>query len=152
MRKKLRILVAVDFSAPSRRALRAAAALARRTGGLVTIAHVRPSSDLKAAIQEDRGDLVRLAPRDLRRGLAAHYEKRLEAVRRLAAGARTLLLEGWPARAIAQTAQRGYDIIVVGSRGRGALRLALLGSTTLEILHRSRVPVLVVESPSRPRR
>jgi nucleotide-binding universal stress UspA family protein len=152
MRKGLRILVAVDFSAASERALRAAATLAKKTGGTVTVAHVRSSSDLKAAIHENRGDLVRLAPRDLRRGLAAHYAKRLEAAKRRVAGARLLLLKGWPAGVVARTAQHGYDVVVVGSRGRGAVRLALLGSTTLEILHRSRVPVLVVQSPSRSKR
>lgn len=42
----------------------------------------------------------------------------------------------------AETAQT--DLIVVGSRGRGALARSLLGSTSTEVLHRAARPVLVV--------
>jgi nucleotide-binding universal stress UspA family protein len=152
MKKKLRLLVAVDFSDASARALRAAAALANKVGSSVTIAHVRPSSDLKAAISEDRGDLVRLSPPALRKGLVRHYRDRLAKARGEIPGARTILLSGWPSEAIARAAGRRYDMIIIGSRGRGAVRLALLGSTAQEVLHRARIPVLVVESPSRSRR
>lgn len=38
------------------------------------------------------------------------------------------------------------DVIVVGSKGQGALAGAILGSTTYKLLHRSEVPVLVVPS------
>jgi nucleotide-binding universal stress UspA family protein len=149
MRSKLRLLVAVDFSKASGRALEAAAALAKKTDAAVTIVHARPSSDTKAAILEDRGDLVPLSQRRSRRGLKTHYRQLLEAAARRIPGARTRLLVGWPSLAIARETARGYDLLVVGSRGRGAVSRALLGSTTQELLHRSRVPVLVVESPSR---
>jgi nucleotide-binding universal stress UspA family protein len=152
MKRKLHLLVAVDFSDASTRALRAAAGLAKRVGSRTTIAHVRPSSDLKAAISEDRGDLVRLSPQALRKGLAKHYRERLEKARGEISGARAILLSGWPAEAIARAAGRRYDMIVIGSRGRGGVRTALLGSTAEEVLHRARIPVLVVESNSRPRR
>ena len=36
------------------------------------------------------------------------------------------------------------DVIVVGSRGRGAVASAVLGSVSTEVLHRASVPVLVV--------
>jgi nucleotide-binding universal stress UspA family protein len=38
-------------------------------------------------------------------------------------------------------------MIVVGSRGEGPLRGAILGSTTYKLLHASDVPVLVVPAP-----
>ncbi|HEY6928509.1 MAG TPA: universal stress protein [Thermoanaerobaculia bacterium] len=152
MRPKLRLLVAVDFSRASDRALRAAAGIAKRTGASVTIAHVRPYSDLKAAVVENLGELARLPRRRLREGLAEHYGSLLEKSRKRIPGARTLLLAGWPAGTIVREARRGYDLLVVGSRGRGAVSRALLGSTTQELLHRSRVPVVVVEAPSRPAR
>jgi len=152
MPTRLRLLVAVDFSAASRRALRTAARLAAKTGAEITVAHVRPARDLLAAVQEDRPDLVRLEPMLLRRRLDAYYRHRLEAAAGRIPGASALLLRGWPAIAIARAAGRRYDMIVVGSRGRSGIRMAVLGSTTHEILRRSRVPVLVVESPSRPKR
>ncbi len=36
------------------------------------------------------------------------------------------------------------DLIVIGSHGRGAVLRALLGSTSEGVLHRTRVPVLIV--------
>jgi nucleotide-binding universal stress UspA family protein len=149
MRKPLRLLVAVDFSDASRRALKAAAAIARRTGASVTIVHARPSSDLKALVLEDRGDLARLSAKLLRHSLAAHYRKRLEEARRLFPKARVRLLVGYPALMIAKEAAHGFDLVVIGSRGRGAVSRGLLGSTTQELLRRAKVPVMVVESPSR---
>jgi nucleotide-binding universal stress UspA family protein len=152
MRPKLRLLVAVDFSRASDRALKATARIARKTGASVTIVHTRPNSDLRAAVLENLGELARLPRRRLHEGLAEHYRSLLEKSRRQLPGAKTRLLVGWPAGTIAREARRSYDLLVVGSRGRGAVSRALLGSTTEELLHRSRIPVLVVESPSRPAR
>ena len=55
------------------------------------------------------------------------------------------LLEGNAAEAILGVAQaRGADEIVVGSRGRGRLARAALGSVSHELLNRSDVPVVVI--------
>lgn len=145
-KKGPRILVAVDFSSDSDLALKAAAKLAKTSGGSSMVVHVRPISELRAIVEQDRGDIVRRPGPSRRRALDAHYRARLEASCKALPGSRHRLLRGWPAEAIARESARGYDLIVIGRRGRGVVRRALLGSTAEEILHRTPVPVLVVPS------
>jgi nucleotide-binding universal stress UspA family protein len=59
----------------------------------------------------------------------------------------TLLLDQ-PIRqaVIRQVAQGHHDLVVMGSRGRGAVRSALLGSVSHFVLDRSPVPVLIVHA------
>lgn len=55
------------------------------------------------------------------------------------------LLVGDPGAEIVRFAQRGrYDLVVMGSHGRGALKSLLLGSVVMKVLAGSNVPVLVV--------
>ena len=54
---------------------------------------------------------------------------------------------GNPVKIILRTAEeRGCDLIVMGFRGKGALEDAMMGDTVRRVLHRSKVPVLVVKS------
>jgi nucleotide-binding universal stress UspA family protein len=56
----------------------------------------------------------------------------------------TEIVEGSPADAILELARnRDVDFIVVGSRGRGAVTGAVLGSVSSEVVHRADRPVLV---------
>jgi nucleotide-binding universal stress UspA family protein len=65
----------------------------------------------------------------------------------------TEIVEGAPAEAILEIARgRGVDLIVVGSRGRGAVAGALLGSVSAEVVHRADRPVLVARPRALARR
>jgi nucleotide-binding universal stress UspA family protein len=54
--------------------------------------------------------------------------------------------QGDPAHTIIDIAQRfACDLIVMGARGNSALRSAMLGSVSNEVLHASAVPVVIVK-------
>ncbi len=40
---------------------------------------------------------------------------------------------------------KSYDIIVIGSRGMGSMKEIFLGSTSNYVLHKSKIPVLIVK-------
>jgi nucleotide-binding universal stress UspA family protein len=142
-----RYLVGVDFSPESRRALDAARRLARRSGASLTIAHVRPLSDIRAAVVEERGDILRQPAGELARQIATHYAKRFSTLAR--AGERTLLLRGTPNFSLVREAKKGYEMLVVGRGGRGGVEGVFLGSTVTRVLSRCSIPVLVVPTLSR---
>jgi nucleotide-binding universal stress UspA family protein len=60
----------------------------------------------------------------------------------------TRLLDGDPAREILRAAREGeHDLIVMGSRGRGRVTTALLGSVSNHVMHDAEVPVIVIHRP-----
>jgi nucleotide-binding universal stress UspA family protein len=58
---------------------------------------------------------------------------------------RRVCLNGTPAERLTDLAEaEGVDLIVVGSKGRGAVSRMLIGSTSDRLIHISKKPVLVV--------
>jgi nucleotide-binding universal stress UspA family protein len=137
------ILVAVDGSADSDRALDHAIALTRDQHARLTILTIIPPVSPMVAFTADVAQC------------AAAIEHACQQVLREAAdrvpgdvGLTTRMAEGVPDRKIIETAlDSGADLIVIGSRGRGRLRGALLGSVSQAVLHHSPVPVLVAHAP-----
>ena len=63
------------------------------------------------------------------------------------AGVESRIEAGDPATAICEVArEEEVDVVVVGSRGHGFFRRALLGSVSSHVLHHAPCPVLVVRS------
>ena len=61
-------------------------------------------------------------------------------------------LEGSPAEKILEVARtHEAELIVIGSRGRGGVTGALLGSVSSDVVHRSDRPVLVARPSARVR-
>lgn len=66
---------------------------------------------------------------------------------RAGVGFESEVVGGDPAHAIIDIAERyGCDMIVMGARGTSALRSALLGSVSHEVLHAATVPVMIVKA------
>ena len=139
-----RFLVGIDFSPGSRKALDEARRVAALSGATLTLAHVRPSNDVRAAIHEDRGDLIRAGGKVLQKDLAEHYETRLAEWAKTREGDRTVILRGSPDVALTKEARRGYTLIVIGTTGQNAVQTLLMGATVERTIARSPVPVLVI--------
>jgi len=52
---------------------------------------------------------------------------------------------GHPAAEIIEEIKRDFDLVVMGSRGRGIIAGAFLGSVTQRVLARTQCPVLIVK-------
>ena len=81
----------------------------------------------------------------------AHYEKQFESLRRQAQERHvelsTHVLVGHPADQILKTATAQHaDLIVVGHRGRSAIREWVSGSTSRRVVSHANCPVLVVRA------
>lgn len=140
-----RVLVAIDGSEHSQRALREAIDLARMGNAKLTVMSVyqRPATLLVGGPVVPPIDM-----RGLEEALRAEHEQLLdaavEAVPQDVSVVR-VLAEGTPAAAILERARRDdSDLIVLGSRGHGEMASMLLGSVSHQVLQRSGVPVLVV--------
>ncbi len=75
----------------------------------------------------------------------AILEAAVDAVGKVPAKINTELIEGSPAEAIIEVAAtRSSDVIVMGSRGRGRIAGALLGSNSQKVVSYAPCPVLIV--------
>jgi nucleotide-binding universal stress UspA family protein len=141
-----KILVPTDGSEPSILAARYAAYLATKTDCKVTLIHIvepihlpysiarfsdEKHQELEAAVEEAGKSILRLTQKELvDAGIAAD----------------TIMQKGRPGNIIRSVAEEGkYDLIIVGSTGRGGVSRALLGSVSQEVLHTAPCPVLVVK-------
>ena len=146
------ILIATDGSRAADAALGFGLDLAAEQGATAIVVHVAPASDVVPLVGFG-------LPAPLPRSSGAGDGSALAAAVRLA-GAR-----GVPVRAVLLTGDAvdeivayadslDADLIVVGSRGLGAVASGMLGSVSQGVLHEARRPVLVVrrarERPSAP--
>ncbi|HEX7613752.1 MAG TPA: universal stress protein [Thermoanaerobaculia bacterium] len=136
------VLVPVDFSPTSLKALREARRLADRMDASLTLLHVRPISDVRAAIAEGREDLLEGSSPALPSAMKSHYAVRLAGLGARSGALETRLVSGRASREILRAA-KGFDLVVMGRTGRGGLS-GLLGGTTQKILAACPIPVVVV--------
>jgi len=146
-----RICCPIDFSEPSRVALRVAVDLCTTFGAELTLFH---SYQLPGYTLPE-GSVV-ASPKMLQE-LADQAESHLAEWRKIAEemghkAPRTAKSVGEPATEIVAFALESHqDLLVVGSHGRTGLRHALLGSTAERVVRRAGCPVLTVHPEGKAR-
>ena len=136
-----KILIATDGSASAREAVAFGLELAARQGAEVIVVHVAPALDVLPVAGFGM-------PAAQPHPVSAYDRASLDVASTLAAAAgvkiQTELLTGNPVDEIVAFADSiDADLIVVGSRGHGAVASAILGSVSQGVLHEARRPVLV---------
>jgi len=144
-----RILVAVDGSETSRKALDAAVELARSAGGRLRVVHAfddisfiggyeYDGNALRAARTEAAKVLREASERATTAGVTAD-EKLVEAAGRRLGEVMAAEATGWES-----------DLVVVGTHGRRGIGRALLGSGAEQVVRLAPVPVLVIRGDEAP--
>lgn len=144
-----KILVAVDGSKEAEAALKEAEEIARSTGSGLHIVHAlydRPQAPYPHPLAKE--------------GWEEHLEEAKEKARSFADKKASLIREsggevewagivlGEPDKEIVRLAEElGAAMIVVGSRGLGGVRRALMGSVSDSVVRHAHCPVLVVREP-----
>jgi len=141
----LKVLVAVDGSTQAQHAIDMARRLHGETKGMETVLlHVRHWPVFL-------GDLPPARYEDVEREQIHHQEgllaQALAAARRAGlAAVTTAAAVGEPAPEIARTAkEKGIDLIVMGTHGRGAVGSLVVGSVAQRVVHLAEVPVVLVK-------
>jgi len=144
MRDVRTILVTTDFSETSRRAFEPAMTLARKFGAKILLAYVEEDrlpplvieymavgvEDILTKQADQAGDRLQECVRDGFAGVA---------------DVETVVTMGSPHVEIVRLAEeRGADLIVMATHGRGFITHAILGSTAERVLRRAGCPVLIV--------
>ena len=150
-----RILVPIDGSQTSTKALQAALQMAKASGGCVRILHL---IDASAYLSGPAGYLD--FPSDLPGAMRSAGNKVLEDAANLAKAigvqAETHLFDSFDGKladVVSDAAlQWKADLIVVGTHGRSGVGRALLGSGAEQILRLAPVPVLVIRSDAQSNR
>lgn len=139
------ILVAFDGSSHAERALTEAIDIARGSRARLTIITAVGEPRSGAMIALASGAAAALGPALLReadRTLRAAADRVPDDV-----SVTTILTEEPIRSAIMKRIEQGHhDLVVMGSRGRRAVRSAVLGSVSHHVLHHSPVPVLIVHA------
>lgn len=139
-----KILVSVDGSENSKKAIREAINLASLNDGEVVLLHVINDTmgnpyitvkDHKEAIDKaflDQGNII--------------LDEAIEMFKEHDIKVETLLKHGDPGKTIINVAEEdNFDLIIMGSRGLNAISRAMLGSVSNKVLNHVNISVLIVK-------
>ena len=146
-----RILVPLDGSEHSLKALDQAAQLAKMSSGKITLINVYTVQSILTGRYEDIGpvysgdEVTRMSEAAQKFGnkILQDGEQRISAT---GDQVEKKVVEGHAVQEIARAAEEGnFDLIVIGARGISHIREMFLGSVTDGVLHRAHCAVLVIK-------
>jgi nucleotide-binding universal stress UspA family protein/mono/diheme cytochrome c family protein len=141
-----RILVPLDFSTSSRRALDYAAGAARKFNASLHLVHVCEVPSMMTASM----DAYAIAYTDWNQRLGEEAERELAKIAASQQGlpVTTEVLFGSPAGAIVEAADtNNADLIVMGTHGHGAVMHLMMGNVAERVVRTAACPVLTVREP-----
>jgi nucleotide-binding universal stress UspA family protein len=141
-----KIVIATDGSPSALEAVEYGLELAADHSADPIVVHVAPATEVLPVAAYGMGAPVSV-PHEPDEHDRASLDEAVEIAAQHGLDAKTELLVGDAAHAIVTFANSvDADLIVVGSRGHGAIAGALLGSVSRRVLHEAKRPVLVVRA------
>jgi len=138
-----KILIATDGSESAHEAVEFGLDLAAEQNAKAFIVHVAPLVDVMP--YANFGYVAPTLPHEFDEHDRELLQEAVELAAEKGVDVKTTLLKGRPADEIVAFADSiAADLIVVGSRGHGAITSALIGSVSRGVLNESRLPVLIV--------
>ncbi|MEM2118705.1 MAG: universal stress protein [Candidatus Bathyarchaeia archaeon] len=152
-----KILVPIDGSENSLKALEKATQIAKKFGGKITLLHVYSAATQPLIIPEPTGlsshvipimtptEISKIAEAAKQAGnrILDDGENRVKAAE---VEVEKMLVEGHAVHEIVKIAKEGnYDLIILGARGISHIKEMFLGSVTDGVIHHATCPVLVIK-------
>lgn len=136
------ILVPIDFSQASERALDYACAVAEKLGATINLVNA-----LGAGLPELNTTLSDAMFQEMREGHRATLAKYADPRRALCAFGELVVKDGDPRDVILEVAESlKVDLIIMGTHGRRGLARMFLGSVAEDVSRRSQCPILLVRA------
>lgn len=141
-KKVSKILVPIDGSKNSMRGLEMAISIARQFGATITGAY-----SINAPTHSEFGQVG-----PIEKSFNKEIKKMMDDAKTLAAQNGIVFNEklmrgdiGYNIIKLAHDGKQKFDLIVMGSRGRGAIKELFLGSVSNYVIHTSKIPILLVK-------
>lgn len=138
-----KILCPIDFSAPSRNALRYANEFAKAMNAKITVLHVIQPQPIAADVNVPYVPLEIELEKNAREDLEHLVSKEVD---------KSVLVEqvlafGLPSDCVIEQARKeNVDLIILGTHGRSGISRLLMGSTAENVIRHATCPVLVVKA------
>ncbi|BCB96993.1 universal stress protein [Dissulfurispira thermophila] len=139
-----RILCAVDFSEPSKKALEFARSLSEETSSELVVTHIISSLKIEKGFKKWK-DLTEKDKSNYSSGLIENAEEQMCSLLKVCNKTEGIVKIGIPHETINNLAtQTDADIIVIGARGLSYTKGLLLGSVSESVIKSSPCPVIIV--------